>query len=57
MIRVTDEHGKEVVIPVAIETKIDEADLERRMKEVGRFEDEAWKSYKKVTKQAIKGFI
>ncbi|CAG9864550.1 unnamed protein product [Phyllotreta striolata] len=37
--------------------KLDEEELERRLKEVGRCEEEAWKAYHNVTKQAIKGFL
>ncbi|CAH0547516.1 unnamed protein product [Brassicogethes aeneus] len=54
IIRVRDEEGKEVVIPV--EKNVDEEEFKRRMKEVGCFENGAW-NYHKVTKQAIKGFI
>lgn len=57
VIRVTDEHGQELVIPVDIEPAVDDEELRRRLKEVGRCEDEAWTNYSKVTKQAIKGFI
>lgn len=57
VIRVTDEHGKEIVIPIAIEKSFDEEELRRRLKEVGRCDEEAWTNYGKVTKQAIKGFI
>ncbi|KAJ8922121.1 hypothetical protein NQ315_004055, partial [Exocentrus adspersus] len=56
IIKVTDVDGKEVVIPVGIDQDVDE-DLMRRMKEVGRSEDEAWKSYHNVTKQAIKAWL
>lgn len=57
VIRVTDEHGKEIIIPVEVEKSIDDEELRRRLKEVGRCEDEAWINYSRVTKQAIKGFI
>lgn len=59
IIKVTDVDGKETIIPVQIQgdLKIDEEELERRLKEVGRFDDEAWNNYHNVTKQAIKGFI
>lgn len=57
VIRVTNEQGKEVVIPVEIEKPIDDEELRIRLKEVGLCEEEAWTNYSSVTKQAIKGFI
>lgn len=57
IIKVTDADGREVVIPLEMGQGIDEEDLMRRMKEVGSSEDDAWKTYHNVTKQAIKGFI
>ncbi|CAG9824337.1 unnamed protein product [Phaedon cochleariae] len=57
VVRVISEDGKEVLVPVAVDVTVDGEDLQSRIKEVGRFEDEAWKSYQTVTKQAIKGFI
>lgn len=57
VIRVINEQGEEVIIPVEVERTIDDEELRIRLKEVGRCEDEAWTSYSNVTKQAIKGFI
>ncbi|CAH1976523.1 unnamed protein product [Acanthoscelides obtectus] len=56
VVRVTDEHGNEVVVSVP-EREVDLADFEKRMKEVGvSSEEKAWRNYQ-LTKQAMKGFV
>lgn len=57
VVKVLDEYGNEVVIPVEPVTRdIDEDEFEKRVKEVGRSEERAWSNYQ-ITKQAMKGFI
>lgn len=57
MIKVTDVHGGETMIPVEVPRRdLEDGELERRMKEVsGSLEEEVWRMH--AAKQAIKGFI
>lgn len=55
IIRVGTDEGNEQVI--STDKSLDEEEYKRRIKEVGYCDDGAWKTYHKVTKQAIKGFI
>lgn len=55
VIRVIDESGKEISSEAVKSQDYDE--FLQQMKEVGSCDEEVWKNYQTVTKQAIKGFI